>query len=138
MVEKIETNAEQLMEMTTEIVSAHLSHNVVAVNDIPSLIRQIHSTLLELANSEYPEKEEEHEPAVPIRKSITREYLICLEDGKKLKMLKRYLRTAYDMSPSEYREKWNLPADYPMVAPNYSRQRSELAKSRGLGRKAGS
>ncbi|MGZ0188827.1 MAG: MucR family transcriptional regulator [Alphaproteobacteria bacterium] len=125
----------QLLEHTTEIVSAHVSNNPVSVNDLPELIRQVYGTLAQVDASTAPQAEKP-QPAVPIKKSITPDYLICLEDGKKLKMLKRHLKTAYDMSPEDYREKWNLPHDYPMVAPNYAAQRSSLAKKIGLGTRA--
>jgi predicted transcriptional regulator len=125
----------QLLEHTTEIVSAHVSNNPVSVNDLPELIRQVYGTLAQVDASTAPQAEKP-QAAVPIKKSITPDYLICLEDGKKLKMLKRHLKTAYDMSPEDYRQKWNLPHDYPMVAPNYAAQRSSLAKKIGLGTRA--
>lgn len=123
---------QNLLMLTAEIVAAHVGNNPVAMGDLPKLIETVHDTL---AGLDKPAEVEEPkpEPAVPIKKSITPDYLVCLEDGKKLKMLKRHLKTAYDMSPEEYREKWGLPADYPMVAPNYAKQRSELARSIGLG-----
>lgn len=125
---------QQLLELTSEIVAAHVSNNTVAPAELPSLIENVFRTLAGF--DEAPAAEPERPtPAVPIKKSITPEYLICLEDGKKLKMLKRHLKTAYDMTPEEYRERWGLPADYPMVAPNYARQRSALAKEIGLGTK---
>lgn len=124
----------ELLSMTTDIVSAHVSNNSVDVADLPKIIRQVYTSLAELGghpvvNTDRPE------PAVPIKKSIHDDYIICLEDGKKLKMLKRHLKTAYNMSPEQYRERWGLPADYPMVAPNYAKQRSSLAMKIGLGRK---
>jgi predicted transcriptional regulator len=127
-----ETN--DILELTTEIVSAHVANNSVAVQDLPELIRQVYGTLTTIdqapsAQSDRPQA------AVPVKRSITPDYIICLEDGRKLKMLKRHLKTAYNMTPAEYRERWGLPADYPMVAPNYARQRSELAKKIGLGTK---
>lgn len=123
---------QNLLMLTAEIVAAHVGNNPVAMGDLPKLIETVHETL---AGLDKPAEVEEPkpEPAVPIKKSITPDYLVCLEDGKKLKMLKRHLKTAYDMSPEEYREKWGLPSDYPMVAPNYAKQRSELARSIGLG-----
>lgn len=121
-----------ILSLTTEIVAAHVSNNDVAKGDIPSLIEDVYKTLSSVGG-EAPQKSERPQPAVPVKKSITPDYLICLEDGKKLKMLKRHLKTAYDMTPEEYRERWNLPADYPMVAPNYAKQRSKLAKEIGLG-----
>ena len=126
-----------LIDLSTEIVSAYVSHNALSVTDLPKLIADVHMALKGLKSTTAPEPSEELKPAVPVRKSIAADYLICLEDGKKFKSLKRHLRTHYDMSPEEYREKWGLPADYPMVAPNYSATRSRLAKDNGLGRKAG-
>jgi len=122
---------ELMINLTTEIVSAYVGNNPVQSTEISSLIRNVHETLETLAVEKVAA--EEQKPAVPVRKSITDEYLICLEDGKKFKSLKRHLRSKYDMSPEEYREKWNLPYDYPMVAPSYARQRSKLAKDMGLG-----
>jgi predicted transcriptional regulator len=126
-----------LIELSTEIVSAYVSHNALAVSDLPKLISDVHGALRNLKNDSAPALVEELKPAVPVRKSIAADYIVCLEDGKKFKSLKRHLRTHYDLSPEEYREKWGLPADYPMVAPNYSATRSRLAKDNGLGRKAG-
>jgi predicted transcriptional regulator len=126
-----------LIDLSTEIVSAYVSHNALAMSDLPKLILDVHTALSGLRNSAPPAPAEELKPAVPVRKSVAADYIICLEDGKKFKSLKRHLRTHYDMSPEEYREKWGLPADYPMVAPNYSATRSRLAKDNGLGRKSG-
>ena len=126
-----------LIELSTEIVSAYVSHNAVSPTDLPKLIAEIHGALRALQTNETPLPVEELKPAVPVRKSVAADYIICLEDGKKFKSLKRHLRTHYNLSPEEYREKWGLPADYPMVAPNYSATRSKLAKDNGLGRKAG-
>ena len=126
-----------LIELSTEIVSAYVSHNALAVSDLPKLISDVHGALRNLKSDSAPAPVEELKPAVPVRKSIAADYIVCLEDGKKFKSLKRHLRTHYDLSPEEYREKWGLPADYPMVAPNYSATRSRLAKDNGLGRKAG-
>lgn len=126
---------QDLMEMTSEIVAAYVGHNVVPADKVPDLIRRTYNALSSAGAAAKSEAVEEQKPAVSIRRSITPDYLICLEDGKKLKMLKRYLRTNYDMSPEEYRAKWNLPSDYPMVAPNYAKKRAEMAKSIGLGRK---
>lgn len=125
----------KLIDLATEIVSAYVSNNPVQSTELPGLIRSVHQTVSDLSGSqvEVPELA----PAVPVRKSITDEYLICLEDGKKFKSLKRHLRTKYDLSPDQYREKWNLPYDYPMVSPAYARQRSELAKRIGLGQGKG-
>ncbi|MEQ9329404.1 MAG: MucR family transcriptional regulator [Rhodospirillales bacterium] len=127
-------NASELLSLTTDIVSAHVSNNTVAVNDLPTLIQEVFKTLSNVG-SVAPPAPERPQPAVPIKKSITPDFIICLEDGKQLKMLKRHLKTAYDMTPEEYRERWGLPADYPMVAPNYAAHRSNLAKKIGLGTK---
>lgn len=127
---------ETLITLTSEIVAAHVSNNSVSSNEVASLISNVYSALSSLGQPTAPE-EPAREPAVSIRSSIKPDYLVCLEDGKKLKMLKRYLRTNFDMSPQEYRERWNLPADYPMVAPNYAETRRNLAKKIGLGRKPG-
>jgi predicted transcriptional regulator len=123
---------ETLITLTADIVSAHVSNNSVAVADVPGLIQNIHSALAQLGNTT-PEPEVKQEPAVSIRSSVKPDYIVCLEDGKKLKMLKRHLMTHYQMTPEQYRAKWNLPADYPMVAPNYAEQRRSLAKKIGLG-----
>jgi predicted transcriptional regulator len=124
-----------LLSLTTEIVAAHVSNNSVALSDLPVLIEQVYKSLSNVG-SEPVAVEERPQPAVAVKKSVTPDYIVCLEDGKKLKMLKRHLKTAYNMSPEEYRERWGLPADYPMVAPNYARQRSSLAKQIGLGTRA--
>lgn len=123
----------QLLEMTADIVSAYVGNNTVAAETLPSLIASIHAALSGVTAGPAEPEPEPKEPAVPIRKSINPDFLICLEDGRKFKSLKRHLRTKYDMSPEEYRAKWNLPKDYPMVAPNYAKARSELAKQMGLG-----
>jgi len=125
-----------LIELSTEIVAAYVSHNSVSPTDLPKLIADVHGALQSLHTNEVIVPSEELKPAVPVRKSVAPDYIICLEDGKKFKSLKRHLRTHYNLSPEEYREKWGLPADYPMVAPNYSATRSKLAKDNGLGRKA--
>jgi predicted transcriptional regulator len=125
-----------LIDLSTEIVSAYVSHNALSVNDLPKLIADVHAALKGLKSAVPQVTAEELKPAVPVKKSIGADFIICLEDGKKFKSLKRHLRTHYDLSPEEYREKWGLPADYPMVAPNYSATRSRLAKDNGLGRKA--
>ncbi len=127
-------NHSELLELTTEIVSAHVSNNTLAVNDLPQLIQDVYATLANVGDG--AGLSEKPQPAVSVKKSVTPDYIICLEDGKKLKMLKRHLKTAYNMTPEEYRERWNLPRDYPMVAPNYAKHRSELAKEIGLGKKA--
>lgn len=124
----------KILELTTEIVSSYLSKNQIPATEIAPTIRAVYVSLGQLVNGQSHEAEEKPQPAVPVKKSVTDDYIVCLEDGKKLKMLKRYLRTHYDMSPEEYRSKWGLPADYPMVAPNYARQRSEFAREIGLGR----
>lgn len=132
MTEQIEMN-ETLITLTADIVSAHVSNNSVAVSDLPLIIQSVHEALTDLEKS--AQEEEKPEPAVSIRSSVKPDYIVCLEDGKKLKMLKRHLRTHYDMTPEEYRQKWGLNADYPMVSPNYAEQRRQLAKKIGLGRK---
>lgn len=126
-----------LIDLSADIVCAYVSHNALSVTDLPKLIADVHSALRGLHSTGVQEPVEELKPAVPVRKSVAPDYIICLEDGKKFKSLKRHLRTHYDLSPEEYRDKWGLPADYPMVAPNYSATRSRLAKDNGLGRKAG-
>lgn len=123
-----------LLEMTSDVVSAFVSKNPVQQQQLPEIIKAVHATLSALSDATAPEAAKS-EPAVSPAKSISPDYLICLEDGRKLKMLKRYLRNRYGLSPEEYREKWSLPADYPMVAPNYAAKRSEFAKKIGLGRK---
>jgi predicted transcriptional regulator len=122
----------ELLGLTAQIVSAHVSHNPVPAAELPGLISEVFRTLTGVGSAPAPEPERP-QPAVPIKKSITPAYLICLEDGKKLKMLKRHLKTAYNLSPEQYRERWGLPADYPMVAPDYAKHRSSLAKKIGLG-----
>jgi Predicted transcriptional regulator len=127
---------ETLITLTADIVSAHVSNNSVAVSDLPTLIQNVHKALSGLGQTA-AEPEVKLEPAVSIRSSIKPDYIVCLEDGKKLKMLKRHLMTHYQMTPEQYRAKWSLPADYPMVAPNYAEQRRSLAKKIGLGTKRG-
>jgi predicted transcriptional regulator len=122
-----------LIELASQIVSAYVSHNPVQVAELPRLIERVYATLSEIEGAPAAEPKSELKPAVAVRKSVTEDHIVCLEDGKKFKSLKRHLRTRYDMSPEEYREKWSLPADYPMVAPNYARQRSDLARKMGLG-----
>lgn len=131
----LEARSSHLVELSADIVSAYVSHNALSASDLGKLIASVHTALLGLSGASEPEEVIELKPAVPIKKSITPDYLICLEDGKKFKSLKRHLRTEYDMSPEEYRSKWGLPPDYPMVAPTYSEARSRLAKTIGLGRK---
>ena len=122
-----------ILRQVTEIVTAYLSKNTLAPDEVPALIRSVHATLGGISGTE-PVVREAREPAVAIKKSVKPDYIVCLEDGKKLKMLKRYLRARYDMSPDEYRAKWGLPANYPMTAPNYAAKRSEFAKKFGLGK----
>ena len=121
-----------ILSLTTDIVSSHVSNNKIDIKDLPKLIKEVHNVLDEL-NSGYYSDGIRQKPNVPVSESIQPDYLVCLEDGKKLKMLKRHLKTSYNISPKEYREKWGLPADYPMVAPNYAKKRSQLAKDSGLG-----
>ncbi len=125
------TSHTEIMTLTTEIVAAHVANNSVAVADLPDLIQQVFRSLTNAGDggAEPPRPQ----PAVSVRRSVRPDYIVCLEDGKKLKMLKRHLKTAFNMTPAEYRERWDLPSDYPMVAPNYSEQRSKLAKQIGLG-----
>ena len=123
---------DDLLTLTADIVSSHVANNTVAVSDLPNLIENVYNALSRLGSA--PVKiETKQEPAVSVRSSVKPDYIICLEDGKKLKMLKRHLMTHYNMTPEQYRAKWNLPADYPMVAPNYAQQRRQLAKKIGLG-----
>ncbi len=131
---EMQANAD-LLGLTAEIVSAHVSNNPVSLSDLPALIQEVHRTLSTLGSPAPKVEPEKPQPAVPVKKSILPDYLICLEDGKKLKMLKRHLQTSYKMSPEQYREKWGLPPEYPMVAPNYAKHRSSLAKQIGLGTK---
>lgn len=124
----------ELLVLTTEIVSSHVANNTVSLSDLPQLIQQVYVTLANIGGvSDMPGQRPL--PAVPVKKSVTPDYIICLEDGRKLKMLKRHLKTAYNMTPEDYRDRWGLPPDYPMVAPNYAKQRSSLAKKIGLGTK---
>lgn len=125
---------ETLITLTADIVAAHVSNNSVAVSDLPVLIQNVHTALAGLGGAPV-EPEVKQEPAVSVRSSVKPDFIVCLEDGKKLKMLKRHLMTHYQMTPEQYRTKWNLPADYPMVAPNYAEQRRTLAKKIGLGTK---
>ncbi len=121
------------IELTADIVSAYVSNNSVSAAEIPGLINQVHSALLRVSTGLNESPTEPLKPAVPVKKSITPDYIICLEDGKKFKSLKRHLRTQYNVTPEQYRDKWSLPPDYPMVAPNYAAARSQLAKQMGLG-----
>lgn len=128
-------NRDDKLRMVVDMVAAYLSNNQVATSQIPDVIQSVFTSLDSLESDQGDAPAEMQKPATTIRKSVTPEYIVCLEDGKKLKMLKRHLRTNYNMTPEEYRTKWQLPPDYPMVAPNYAKQRSEFAKSIGLGRK---
>lgn len=129
---EVANSREEILALTADIVASHVSNNSVPVSELPTLIEQVYVTLSSVGSpSSTPA--DRPEPAVPIKKSVTPDYIICLEDGKKLKMLKRHLKTRYDMTPDEYRQRWGLPGDYPMVAPNYARQRRDLAKKIGLG-----
>ena len=128
-----ETAPVGLIGLTTQIVAAYVGKNAVASADLPSLIGEVHQALLRAAGNVEVAERDELKPAVPVKKSVTPDYIVCLEDGKKFKSLKRHLRTHYKMSPEEYRAKWQLPHDYPMVAPNYAAARSQLAKKMGLG-----
>jgi len=129
-----DSKRQAILPMVTEIVAAHLSNNTVAVGDISRLISEVYGALTGLGQAgAMTATAASLEPAVPVKKSIMPDHIICLEDGKKLKMLKRHLRTVYGLTPEQYREKWNLPADYPMVAPNYAKKRSSLARQIGLG-----
>jgi len=123
---------EDLLAFTTEIVSSHVSNNTLSAEDLPALIKNVYKALASVNAEEQP-VEKKLCPAVAIEKSVFPDYIVCLEDGKKLKMLKRHLKTAYNMTPDEYRARWNLPADYPLVAPNYAERRSEWARKIGLG-----
>ena len=125
---------EDLLKLVTEIVAAYVSKNPVAASELPALIKNVHATLGGFSGRTPEGGTATRPPAVPVKKSVTPDHIICLEDGKKLKMLKRYLRSRYKMSPDEYRARWNLPPDYPMVAPNYAARRSEFAKKIGLGK----
>ena len=125
----------QLLALTTEIVAAHVSNNTVALGDLPQLINQVYNSLANIGVAPVAPATRP-QPAISVKKSVQPDYIVCLEDGKKLKMLKRHLKTAYNMSPEAYRERWGLSPDYPMVAPNYARQRSHLAKEIGLGTRA--
>jgi len=126
---------QDMMRMSVDIVAAYVSENKVNASQIPDIINLVTDTLKGLSNGSVGDTQKAGKPAVPVRRSVTPDFLVCLEDGRKLKMLKRHLRTAYNLTPEEYRSRWNLPSDYPMVAPNYAKHRSEFAKKIGLGRK---
>ena len=129
------TESDKLLELASQIVIAYLSNNSIDSKSLPDVIKNVHATLLGLHNSGEIVSSPRNKPAVPIKKSITDDYIICLEDGKKLKMMKRYLRSKYNLSPQQYRSKWGLAPDYPMVSPNYAARRSNFAKKNGLGKK---
>ena len=131
-------NDELLVELTADVVSAYVGNNPVSTTELPVLINEVHKALTGVAMAASEPPAPELKPAVNPKKSVFRDYIVCLEDGKKFKSLKRHLRSHFDMSPEEYREKWGLAPDYPMVAPAYSERRSALAKEKGLGRKKGS
>lgn len=128
-----QNNSTDLLKLTAEIVAAHVSNNTLPSSELPQLIAQVHASLSDTGKA--VSTEERPAPAVPVKKSVMPDHIVCLEDGKKLKMLKRHLKTSYDMTPEQYRERWGLPADYPMVAPNYAKRRSALAKEIGLGKR---
>ena len=132
MTENPSSESKEIIEWTAEIVASYVQKNSVSISDLPQLIKIVQDALTSLSRGSAAEKPQ---PAVSIRRSVTPDYIVCLEEGRKLKMLKRHLATAYGMTPEEYREKWGLPADYPMVAPNYAKQRSYLAKKIGLGKR---
>ena len=131
----MKSDSNELVEFATTIVSAYVSNNTVTAGDLPTLIHDVYDALSRASVNAIQPPSEELKPAVPVKRSVTPEYIVCLEDGKKFKSLKRHLRTHYNMSPEEYRDKWGLPHDYPMVAPNYAQARSELAKKMGLGQR---
>lgn len=127
---------ESVLGLASEVVAAYVSNNSVSADEVPELLYQVYRTLTHLKQQRMPGAGGMLEPAVPINESVTDDYLVCLEDGKRLKMLKRHLKAAYDLTPDQYRERWGLPVDYPMVAPNYAKKRSTLAKLNGLGQTA--
>jgi predicted transcriptional regulator len=129
-----QTSGEELMRLGVEIVAAYVSRNTIAADAVPDIIRSVHAALDGLGKTQIPQVEERLKPAVSVNKSIQHDYIVCLEDGKRLKMLKRYLRSRYNLSPEDYRRRWNLPPDYPMVAPAYAARRSDFSKQIGLGR----
>ena len=135
MTDNHEQREAELVELSSEIVAAYVGHNALSTSDLPKLIADVYTALKSLGTSQPAAAAEQQKPAVPVRRSITPDYLICLDDGKKFKSLKRHLMTHHNLTPQQYREKWGLPPDYPMVAPNYSATRSSLAKNSGLGRK---
>jgi len=125
----------ELLRMTAEIVAAYVSNNSLSIDQVPEIVRAVGAALRQVEQGDSGSEKAAGKPAVPIRRSVTPDYIICLEDGRKLKMLKRHLRTTFGLTPDEYRTRWGLPADYPMVAPNYAQRRSEFAKKIGLGQK---
>ncbi len=127
------SSSSRFIELTADIVSAYVSNNSVPASDIPNLINQVHLALLRVSGGQIETRPEPLKPAISVKRSVMPDYIVCLEDGKRFKSLKRHLRTQYKMTPEQYREKWGLPADYPMVAPNYAAARSQLAKQMGLG-----
>ncbi len=131
--EKSEKNA--LVELTTDVVSAYVSNNTIVPSELPNLINEVYEALSRASAKAVKPAREELKPAIPVKRSVSDDYIICLEDGKRFKSLKRHLRTHYNLSPEEYKEKWGLPHDYPMVAPNYAKARSKLAKKMGLGQR---
>ena len=131
----IDKPTDNLLNLTSQIVAAHLSKNAVSLNDVSELIQRVYATLQGLGGNG-PSTVPTRDPAVPVKKSVTADYIVCLEDGTKHKMMKRYLKTAFNMTPDEYRKKWGLPGDYPMVSPSYAKTRSQLAKKSGLGLRA--
>lgn len=133
MTDSISVSSEDFQRMTAKLVAAYVGNNNLAVTDLPDLISLIHDALRTVTDCAFQEPEKLI-PAVPIKKSVMPDYIVCLEDGKRMKMLKRHLKTAYGMTPEEYRARWDLPSDYPMVAPSYSKRRSDFAKTIGLGR----
>lgn len=130
------SKSDEVLKLTGQIVAAYVSKNPIPASELPSMIKSVHGTLGNLSGVGGGEGAAGQKPVVPVKRSVTPDYIVCLEDGKRLKMLKRYLRSNYNMTPEEYRAKWSLPVDYPMVAPNYARQRSDFAKKIGLGRTA--
>lgn len=129
-----ESKSSDVLALTANIVAAHVSKNALSTDELPAFIRQVYHTLSTVGSGSAPA--ERPQPAVPVKKSVSNDFIICLEDGKKLKMLKRHLKAAYNLSPEQYRERWGLPPDYPMVAPSYARKRSQLARDLGLGTKS--
>lgn len=125
----------QLIQLTSQIVAAYVSNNEIRSSELPQLIGETHSALAQASGLVTESEKESPKPKVPIKKSVTDDFIVCLEDGKKFKSLKRHIRTHYNLSPDEYRARWNLPHDYPMVAPNYARERSKLARRMGLGKR---